>query len=119
MNWWLAKEGLKHDPEIEYRFKPDFLIETRHDWEEKVRSVIRDADRLYDEAYPDADNGGNVGPIGSVIIVISGPYLFLYSVDAYGHWNREAFTHHVIAGDMQEFLDRIAFKTIQEMKEET
>lgn len=110
-HWDIARNGLKYDPLIEWRFKPEYFVESRAEWERELDNALYDGGCLYDEAYPDVDEGGSCGPIGEVIVYLSGPYVFAYEVDSYGRWVRIAYTHSVIAGDMERFRGHCVFKS--------
>lgn len=80
-------------------FYPHMFVENREDWIQYMNSLREDSDRLFDEFYPDAYDGGKVGPCGEIQISKHDGFIYVYLINSRGDWDSRFFTHEVIAGE--------------------
>lgn len=85
--------GIKNAPQVGIygEFRRRMYCSSPREWEDKLSRMKQTGDILFDEAYPDADDGGNVGPIGDTEIIRRRGYEYAYLVDMYGNLEACAF----------------------------
>ena len=85
--------GIKNAPQVGIygEFRRRMYCSSLREWEDKLSQMKQTGDILFDEAYPDADDGGNVGPIGDTEIIRRRGYEYAYLVDMYGNLEACAF----------------------------
>lgn len=85
--------GIKNAPQVGIygEFRRRMYCSSPREWEDKLSQMKQTGDILFDEAYPDADDEGNVGPIGDTKIIRRRGYEYAYLVDMYGNLEAYAF----------------------------
>lgn len=80
-------------------FYPWQFVSTQAEWIDQMNKLRARSDDMFDEAYPDAYDGGNVGPVGEIIISQHSGYVYVYIIDFRGDWESAVFTTVETAGE--------------------
>lgn len=90
----IIKRGLEIEPRVLMSGamkEIDYIPPER--WHMAILSARKSGDQLFDLAYPDAYNGGNVGPVGMVNIIERSGYSYAYLVNMTGDWCAIGYTY--------------------------
>lgn len=80
-------------------FFPRMFVSSTEGWRAEMEKLRNESDRIFDEVYPDAHNGGKCGPVGEIVIDIHDGYVYVYMIGYRGEMDSRMFTTENIAGE--------------------